>query len=471
MDKIDTSINYNDNIEQMSDYSKEEDEEEEHVSFIEYLPENLTLDIENDIYELIDDFIETDPLLYTKHTFHKNILDDVTQTILNAFIEMGLCDEDDMDDMDDVYEFVEKCSDNYFVFNLPRSYQDSFIFKQPNVNIIHEKLEKIRNIIQPKQRTKEWYKFRYNLITASNIGKILSSDAQYNSLIYEKCKPFETSEGINNYVNTESAMHWGNKFEPVSISIYEHKYKTKTGEFGCIKHPQYDCIGASPDGINIEPTSERFGRMIEVKNIVNREINKIPKDAYWVQMQVQMEVCDLDECDFVETRFKEYDNENDMFLDNSQEYRGVILYFVSKTETGSNPYYVYMPLDIPLQKHLVYDWMNEKKQELSLEYSLYNTIYWYLDEFSCLFVPRNRKWFQTAIPKIQDTWNVILKERVSGYDHRMPKKKQNVLLQNTGEPVSNSQPIQYLNFTKKVCLVKLDHGVSLENVVETDTIN
>ena len=115
--------------------------------------------------------------------------------------------------------------------------------------------------------------------------------------------------------------------------------------------------------------------------------------------------------------------------------------------------------------------MNEKKQELSLEYSLYNTIYWYLDEFSCLFVPRNRKWFQTAIPKIQDTWNVILKERVSGYDHRMPKKKQNILLQNTGEPVSNSQPIQYLNFTKKVCLVKLDHGVSLENVVETDALN
>ena len=45
--------------------------------------------------------------------------------------------------------------------------------------------------------------------------------------------------------------------------------------------------------------------MLEIKNIVNREINGIPKKEYWIQMQLQMEVCDLGECDFLETRFKE----------------------------------------------------------------------------------------------------------------------------------------------------------------------
>jgi hypothetical protein len=45
--------------------------------------------------------------------------------------------------------------------------------------------------------------------------------------------------------------------------------------------------------------------MLEIKNISNRIIDGIPKEEYWVQMQIQMETCDLDECDFVETRFKE----------------------------------------------------------------------------------------------------------------------------------------------------------------------
>lgn len=36
-------------------------------------------------------------------------------------------------------------------------------------------------------------------------------------------------------------------------------------------------LGASPDGINIEPNSEKYGVMLEIKNIVNREITGIPK--------------------------------------------------------------------------------------------------------------------------------------------------------------------------------------------------
>jgi flagellin-specific chaperone FliS len=88
--------------------------------------------------------------------------------------------------------------------------------------------------------------------------------------------------------------------------IYEHMYQTKIDDFGCIQHPENDFIGASPDGINIDLSNkERFGRMLEIKNIVNREITGIPKEEYWVQTQVQMETCNLDECDFVETRFKE----------------------------------------------------------------------------------------------------------------------------------------------------------------------
>jgi predicted phage-related endonuclease len=107
-------------------------------------------------------------------------------------------------------------------------------------------------------------------------------------------------------VNVNSPLHWGQKFEPLSVLIYERDYNTKVEDFGCIQHPKYNFIGASPDGIVTDKKSQKFGKMLEIKNVVSREITGIPKKEYWVQMQLQMEVCDLDECDFLETKFIEY---------------------------------------------------------------------------------------------------------------------------------------------------------------------
>ena len=39
-------------------------------------------------------------------------------------------------------------------------------------------------------------------------------------------------------------------------------------------------------------------------------------------------------------------------------------------------------------------------------------------------VPRNKKWFSSKIKEITDFWNIILKERVEGYEHRKPKKRE-----------------------------------------------
>ena len=75
--------------------------------------------------------------------------------------------------------------------------------------------------------------------------------------------------------------------------------------------------------------------MLEIKNIVNREIDGIPKKEYWIQMQLQMEVCDLDECDFLETKFTEYDSSEaywDNVIENEGNHvkKGVIMYFHTK---------------------------------------------------------------------------------------------------------------------------------------------
>ena len=43
--------------------------------------------------------------------------------------------------------------------------------------------------------------------------------------------------------------------------------------------------------------------MLSARCLSERIITGIPKKEYWTQMQLQMEVCDLDKCDFLETKF------------------------------------------------------------------------------------------------------------------------------------------------------------------------
>jgi hypothetical protein len=38
-------------------------------------------------------------------------------------------------------------------------------------------------------------------------------------------------------------------------------------------------------------------------------------------------------------------------------------------------------------------------------------------------VRRNRRWFESALPHIENIWNIVVKERESGWEHRAPKKK------------------------------------------------
>ena len=73
---------------------------------------------------------------------------------------------------------------------------------------------------------------------------------------------------------------------------------------------------------------------LEIKNVVSREITEIPKFDYWIQMQLQMEVCNLDECDFLETKFIEYEDYETFLMDgsfsksNDQKTKGVIMCFM-----------------------------------------------------------------------------------------------------------------------------------------------
>ena len=330
---------------------------------------------------------------------------------------------------------------------IPKRVYSSFMFRDPRRKerkpVVKNTLLVLDSIPHIEQKTPEWYKMRSGLLTATAISKLFFSEAKTNSVIYEKC----LGDVPRPPMSFQDPRQWGNKYEPVTRQIYETLYHTRVKEYGCIRHPQHDFIGASPDGINIEPKSaQKYGRMVEIKNIVNREITGDPSEEYWIQMQIQMEVCDLDICDFVETRIKEFATEDEYLratkapptlqgrldtfprenpVDYSIDFHGVVLQFIGLMDS-SVVHYEYMPLfyaGVNPSARKMEAWCKDTIKRLQHQFVYVRTDYWYLDEISVTIVPRNRVWFAKALPEIERVWRTIETERVGDFSHRKPNSR------------------------------------------------
>ena len=108
----------------------------------------------------------------------------------------------------------------------------------------------------------------------------MGNEKNINSIIYEKLKPLNLESSKPSF--TESPLTWGQKFEDISVMLYEKMYNTKVIDLGCLPHPKYEYLAASPDGLVISEVNN--GRLLEIKNVVSREITQIPKMDYWIQM-------------------------------------------------------------------------------------------------------------------------------------------------------------------------------------------
>lgn len=428
------------------------------------------LEIYTIIHEIVHSIIHENIALFSNPNIEEFICTDTFETFQNMY---GIYLEESPDIYEDVYELIEQIVELELDNNtIPKRSLTITLNTYDNVNNetkdeINVKLEYLKSIPQPQQKSLEWYDFRYNLISASNLWKIFGTESQRNSLIYEKCKPLDLSRCETMNFTSSGPMHWGVKYEPVTVSIYEDMYKTTVEEYGCIQHPEYAFIGASPDGINVDRTNNKYGKMLEIKNIVNREITGVPKTEYWIQTQIQMETCNLNECDFVETRFKEFENEEDFYNEHTKEYKGVILHFIDKPNLNNEddiisqykpcaPTYIYKPFTIENNKTDIDEWVQETKQSMSEKnMAWFNTIYWYLDEFSCVVIQRNRRWFKEVVPKIKEFWDTIVHEREHGYEHRASKSKNQYQITLDGNTTTYNT-----NIKKKqhICLIRLDES-------------
>jgi len=421
---------------------------------IRYFNEDAVIELTDEFLHVMELYIQDNVKGIAEPDFEETFFDSIKELMVEQFKVDPFFTEEVEDEFDDILN----CSmDQFFETFMPRrSHKESKIVRRLTPEMIQQleqQLKYLEEKPQPVQRSKEWYDFRQNLITASNAYKAFENDATKNQLIYEKCniklpqlecnneiigegqeetiiKIINITTAPNRPVNINTTLHHGQKYEPVSVMLYEDTYKTKIQDFGCIQHDKYSFLGASPDGINVDKNSPRYGRMLEIKNIVNREIDGIPKKEYWVQMQMQMETCKLEECDFLENKFVEYDSyeqfkeDGTFLLSNNDEKKGIILYFNDK---AGNPKYVYKPIQMNEDEFAEWETnMLDLMQSKEYGYMWIKNCYWKSEIFSCVLVERNQFWFENNVQDLIDLWSTVEKERVSGFHHRAPVKKNNL---------------------------------------------
>jgi putative phage-type endonuclease len=314
-----------------------------------------------------------------------------------------------------------------------------------------QKLKILKTLELPEQRTPEWYALRKKILTASSLAGALDKChfTSRDELILGK---IEETPYVSNPIT-----EWGVKYEDVAVMFYEEMYNTKILDFGLVPHPDFDIFGASPDGICDDLNNgndEYIARMIEIKCPPKRKFTKTVLPGYWMQMQGQMEVCDLDECDFFQVKLEEYesfeDYSNDRFEIDSvtQDGRTSLNYpkgVVATYKVADKLVYDFCPLNKSNEELLT--WMKFHREndidENKKAENLFEMKLWRIERYECTLVKRDRGWWNSMIGEIlrfskdlefykTDDNIKILKERIENSKKRKkkaePKPLENFLL-------------------------------------------
>lgn len=251
-------------------------------------------------------------------------------------------------------------------------------------------LKKLLDIPLVKQKSPEWYDMRKGLITASDFAQALGAGkfGTQKQLIEKKCMTTDAPFQSNPF------FEWGNLFEQVASDIYSHMHGVRMYEFGLLRHPHHAFFGASPDGIS------NLGIMLEIKCPLKRKITGEIPTQYYYQIQGQLDVCGLQECDYFECelqRWESYEDYKAQYVPG--KYTGVIR--VVSHEEGKQTEYS------PVQLQQV------SKVEVGFAEKVY---YWMLVRHSEKRVVKDPVFLTEKMQKLSEVWNKILYYREHAHE-------------------------------------------------------
>lgn len=283
--------------------------------------------------------------------------------------------------------------------------------KNKNIYTIRkEKLKKLKLLELPDQRSPEWYAMRKEMLTASSVASAIGKChfTTREELILSK---IEDKPYVSNPIT-----EWGVKYEDIAILFYEELYNVKVLDFGLIPHPTFKAFGASPDGICDDTGNDAYvSRMVEIKCPPKRKFTKTCPPHYLMQVQGQLEVCDLDHCDFFQVKIEDYENYDDyvkdIFVDDDiilpgRTYlnypKGVTVSYRKKDELKLT--YLYPSLNMTNEGYNV--WIKEKKIEIINNGDEYvESKWWKITRFECTLIKRDYNWWNENVEHILKFYN------------------------------------------------------------------
>jgi putative phage-type endonuclease len=305
----------------------------------------------------------------------------------------------------------------------------------PPSTVSQETIDALLSRKQTEQRTAAWYEQMATVISASELGKLFGSARQRAEFVLSKTTPpiprFQPLATPSDYM---TPFDWGIRFEPVVKQIYEYTHGVTIKELGRMHHQVDPRCTASPDGlISFCPAGIRKGRLLEIKCPVTREIDgTVPKD-YYAQMQMQLHVTGLQQCDYVEAVFISRYNQMPL-KEGPVLYSGffAVIRFAEpvvgpsvltdhavplKTVQSQDFYYAYSPVNATSE------WTPDIKDgEEIIEITP-----WKLSQWSEQLIMRNEDWWKGMQPHFQAFWSDVEKAKQGEFqvpDSTRPSKKQ-----------------------------------------------
>jgi hypothetical protein len=325
------------------------------------------------------------------------------------------------------------------------SFYERVAMKRAYKDLDHRKkrLEALATAHQIEQRSEEWYKHALEFLTASQFGDLLGAKRGRGKLVLSKVQkeePQQHSRRFAAWTHESNPFDWGIRFEPVAKMVYEYITATKVREIGRLVHSNPELkLAASPDGIVEEcATSDRLGRLVEFKAPISRiiEDGDVPKN-YWYQMQIQMEVADIDLCDYFEVVLRSPVRDGTPIIEGPGRMSGYV-YSIGHMQP---------PFDDPQPFRYIYSKINEEVatlEELNLQEgeTLLETIPWDLIGYNLVPVVRSHVWFGSMKPVIKEFWDDVEKAKSGVF--KLPEarktKANGCLIKDDDIPVISKSP-------------------------------
>lgn len=281
-------------------------------------------------------------------------------------------------------------------FSFPVVKRDYVERRIETVRGYQQKLDDLRALPVVEQRTEQWYNMRKNMITASDFAQALGEGkfGSQKQFFQKKCGYEEDKFNANC-----PPLKWGVMFEPVAGEIYCIRYGYELHEFGLLPHSNVPFFGASPDGIS------NLGIMLEIKCPYKRKITGEIPLQYYYQIQGQLDVCGLAECDYMECEFMEYDDVNAFLRDTTSVYeRGVVLEFLNNDQTTFYKYSTVVVGCHATDAQRMVDWAEKASTEMGTG-GFVKAHFWRLVTFNIVRVYKNSSFVEEKLSLLANVWD------------------------------------------------------------------